>query len=611
MLGEPFVELFVDDSPLSRGLLLASKKLEAWGKATVLAGAAVLALGSAIVLPILAAARQFGNMGEEILEAARKATVAVDVMSALAYAASQSGVSIQELSQGLKFMQRNLFHAAMGSDTARDAFRRAKISMDAMKLMGPAEQLLAIAQAFEHIQDPAKRAGLASAIFGREGVNMLKWMTDGSAAMRGMIKEAYDLGLVISETDALAAREFNRDLRRLGGTLKFMAATVGAAVVPAIMDMIKNILPTLGYIVKWIKQNKELVVLLLNVGVAISAVGAALIGIGGTIYAFGLAFKVLAALISVALIPFKILAFTFLSPLGLLIGVIGGLTYAFFSFTKEGQRAGKVWIDAWNNIAATAKKAWGGIVDAVAAGDLGLAAKIAWAGLKVAWYELIYALTYAWTEFTRNWLYIWNDATDGMAKILIRGWAGALNAIDSMWLASSNSIAKGLAAIWNLFRSADQQIDVGPEIEASERAQRERATRRKETTDRLIRNVEEDAKRRKEREGREAGAVKVAAPEGLADAKAELDRLTKEAADKRAEREAAAKAAALRANLGAGVAGLGGGGEAAGTFNPFAARGLVGGAESIFQKQVNLLEQIKDIQKNALNQLIQGGVFAR
>ena len=65
--GKAFVELFVDNRRLARGLRQASTQLRAWGQSMTAIGARMLAVGTAAAVPIGLATRQFASFEDQML----------------------------------------------------------------------------------------------------------------------------------------------------------------------------------------------------------------------------------------------------------------------------------------------------------------------------------------------------------------------------------------------------------------------------------------------------------------------------------------------------------------------------------------------------------------
>ena len=86
--GAAYVELFVNDSKLVRGLTQASKKLKAFGDAITGWGQKMTAIGAAVTAPLLGSAKAFAEMGDRIAKASARTGVSVETLSELAYAAT-------------------------------------------------------------------------------------------------------------------------------------------------------------------------------------------------------------------------------------------------------------------------------------------------------------------------------------------------------------------------------------------------------------------------------------------------------------------------------------------------------------------------------------------
>ncbi len=89
--GAAYVELFVRDGRLVKGLNAASARLEAFGASITALGARLAGLGVTLALPFLGAAKLFADMGSDMLDMSQRTGVAVEALSELRYAAEQSG----------------------------------------------------------------------------------------------------------------------------------------------------------------------------------------------------------------------------------------------------------------------------------------------------------------------------------------------------------------------------------------------------------------------------------------------------------------------------------------------------------------------------------------
>jgi len=75
--GRAFVELFADDSKLVRGLRRAEKRIKAFGQSVRNLGLKIAGLGTAVLAPLLGAAKAFGSMGDQVAKMAKRTGLSV------------------------------------------------------------------------------------------------------------------------------------------------------------------------------------------------------------------------------------------------------------------------------------------------------------------------------------------------------------------------------------------------------------------------------------------------------------------------------------------------------------------------------------------------------
>ena len=213
--GRAFVELFADDSKLVRGLRQAEQKLKAFGDSIRNMGLKAIGLGSAILAPLGAAAKTFADMGSRMWDMAKRTGVSVEALSALTYAAEQSGAGVDAFENGIRRMQRTLYDAGRGLSTATDALGELGLTIQDLEGLSPEAQFRQLADRLDRIEDPSRKAAIAMTIFGRSGTELLPMLEGGAAALDAYEKHARDLGLIMSTEDAAAADVFGDALSDL------------------------------------------------------------------------------------------------------------------------------------------------------------------------------------------------------------------------------------------------------------------------------------------------------------------------------------------------------------------------------------------------------------
>jgi hypothetical protein len=476
--GRAFVELFADDSRLVRGLRGAETKLKAWGQTITGMGAKILAGGTALAAPLVASTKVFADMGDKLAKASQRTGASVESLSELGHAAEQSGTTFEGLETGLKFLQKNLTDAAQGSREAQETFRLLGLSVSALQQLSPDQQFELIADRLAQIQDPALKTATAMKIFGRSGADLLPLMADGAKGIRALRQEARDLGLVIGNQDAQSAVVLGDTLANLWKVIKQGTFVIGAALAPTLIDLAAAATRLIATGVKWIHENRQLIVTVAKVAAGVVGLGLAFLALGslisGVCSLFGMAAAVIGG-IGTALGAIGAAAAFLVSPLGLVIAGLVGLTAWFVTATDAGQAAVARLTGAFWALGQDATAAFGGIVDALQAGDLGLAMRVAASFLKLEWQQAVAFLQEKWLDFKLGVQRIALDAFFGVLEIAHNAWAGLQTAwldlttflanawtrftafFTKGWNTAQNFVSKGVLKLMKLF---DDSIDV-------------------------------------------------------------------------------------------------------------------------------------------------------
>lgn len=506
--GQAFVELFADDSRLVKGLKAASKRLKAWGQSVMAAGKQMLASGVAAVGGLLGSTKAFARMGDTLQKMSLRTGLSAESLSELGFAAEQSGIDLTMLEAGLRKMQRSIADAASGSQAAQDALAALGLSVKNLTGLSPEEQFKLIADRIARIPDATMRAAAAMELFGRSGTMLLPLMNQGAAGIEALQRQARELGLTISTEDANAAAALTDTLNILWRVLKQGMFVIGSALGPMLKGFAQGAAGVIKRISDWIRENKALVVTVFKVAAAVVAAGAALIALGGVLSALGFAFGTLASIVAgvgTALGVIGTVLGAILSPVGLVIAALASLGGYLLYVSGAGQQALSWLGQQFAALRDTALAAWKGISDALAAGDIGLAARILWLTLKMEWQKGVAWLTDKWIGFKEAFMAVATEAVYGAAKILTSAWAGLQTAwvetvafmskawtiftssLVTGWKTAQNWIAKKFVSLMAMF---DETVDVeGAQRILDEDFQREHR-QRDQATQQQLRDIE-------------------------------------------------------------------------------------------------------------------------
>ena len=258
--GQAFVELFANDNPLRQGLDKARAHLSNWGKSITALGTTIAAGGALLRAPLELSAHLFADMGAEMAAMSARTGVTVENLSALAFAAEQSGVSAEGLEHGLRHLQREIGKAAGGGKEAQQVFQKLGINLKEIGSATGDKQLEMFAAALQKIPEGAQRTAAAMGVMGRNGTMLLPLLNKGAEGIEELKRQAAELGVVMSTESAQAAAAFKHEMAGLWTQLKMVGFTVGSAVAPEISKLIAQIRPAITQAIAWAKENWWIIV---------------------------------------------------------------------------------------------------------------------------------------------------------------------------------------------------------------------------------------------------------------------------------------------------------------------------------------------------------------
>jgi hypothetical protein len=195
---------------------------------------------------------------------AEKLGVGTEFISAMGYAADQTGANLNVLTSGLGTLADNATKAAGGSRQSAASFAAIGVSVvDANGKLKSLEQLLPeIADRFAGIENGAGKAAIANRLFGSSGRELIPMLNQGAAGLGDMTKAAAEMGLVISGDTAKAASQLGDNIGLLKANFMGMATTLAERLLPTLVsitshtDSIVNIVTLLGSVAAAVYAGK-------------------------------------------------------------------------------------------------------------------------------------------------------------------------------------------------------------------------------------------------------------------------------------------------------------------------------------------------------------------
>lgn len=544
--GRAFVELFVEDSRLVRGLRQAQRKLQAFGAAVRGIGLQFTALSAAIAAPLALATRSFIQAGDQLDKMAGRTGLSVEALSELGYAARLSGASLVEVEGAVRVMQRTIGEAAVGSATAAEAFSRLGISLADLQGLNPEDQFTTVALALRNIEDPTERAAAAMRIFGRAGTKLLPLLNN----LEDLRAEAQRLGITMSTQQSKAAAALGDAFDRVRMAVGAVANAVGEALAPVLQDLAGRVLTTIAGFRAWLAENQGLVVSIAKVVAIVGGVGVGLLALGSTVSLLGSLFGGLATAVTAVgavLSALGAVIGALLTPIGAVIAGVTALGVVLLTQTKAGGEA-LAWLgDGFGVLLADATDAWNGIADALVAGNLALAAKVVWAGLKLEWQRGSAFLLDLWDATVGGLAIIFAEGWFGIQEVfwtvvaaIADGWDGLIGGMTRMWNNAVGAIAGTLASLMEMLGIVDEGVTLAVEQETQDRNTRGAGERQNRSQAR-----QQDLSQQSAVRNQVVAAIRQDMAQGMIDrsaevdqARAEFDDLLQQARDARSGAEA-------------------------------------------------------------------------
>lgn len=202
------------------------------------------------------------TLGKQILETtgelrdfAAQTGFGVEALQEWQYASKQAGVDSEAFAGSIGFLNKNL-GALKGNQGTLFAFLKQRGDsgfLSQLRSASPAQALDLLVRKMEKIQDPAARAALATAAFGRSGAVMARLAVEGSASLDKMRERARALGLVMGG-DAVNAVE------SLGDQIDEAKAVIGALGRDILVSLVPGISKATGGLTDWIAANRKMIV---------------------------------------------------------------------------------------------------------------------------------------------------------------------------------------------------------------------------------------------------------------------------------------------------------------------------------------------------------------
>lgn len=425
---------------LEAGLSKAKAQLQALGSSVRNIGIGVGAAGAAIQAPMLLMRNEFAAAGDDVHKMAGRLGVGTSFIQEMTFAMQQSG-------EDAGVLERALLNLSKKTVSLNDAFARGRpllgptaaafkdmgINAKAFAQASPEQQLDMMAEGFAQLEDKTKAGAHGFTLAGKAGAKLGNLFSGGAEGIAALRQEARDLNIVMSESDVILGADLTDATNRFNQQMKAIRVSIGSAVADGFIQFQKQIAPIISSVIKWVKENGHLVKIVLMLGFALTVAGGALIALGVTFASIGAIIGTIGTLLSGAITAISALAagvVALISPFGLLLALIVAGGVALVRYTSVVSVVTSFVKEKFQQILAFAMKVFGGIKDALAAGDIQMAAMILWKALTVIFMSGVVKLREIW---------------EGFRLTAMQTFSGLITGIKTAWVLMTGFIAEKFA----------------------------------------------------------------------------------------------------------------------------------------------------------------------
>jgi len=239
------------------GFKYDNKGLDAFKKGVKVATQATLAIGAAVIGAATGAfifGGKIAKVADETSKFSRQIGIDVEALQELEFAADRQGISNDKLRFSFQFLNRSLAALRRGQGMLQGAFEKSNPELlSQLTLAKDTEAAFEVfVRAVEKAPDTITKAGIANALFGRSGQEMLRIAEAGTKGIRDLRQEYKAFGGVMSRDTAKNAEVVIDKLTNLRAIYTGVKNTLADVLFPVLIRA-GNALEA------WYKSNKKII----------------------------------------------------------------------------------------------------------------------------------------------------------------------------------------------------------------------------------------------------------------------------------------------------------------------------------------------------------------
>lgn len=241
-IGDLAVRVGANTADLEQGMARASRSVKAFGKqarsaanAAAKMGAAAVAAGAAMTAAIYA--KQSKTI-DQLAKTADALNLTTESLQALNHMAELNGVSSESMAKGLRRMEVNLGMAARQGGASAKALEDVGVSIEDIIKLSPDKQIQALSDAIAGVENQSIKASIATDLFGRDGVAMLKVLNQiEKDGLDPTVQKLKDYGIAISRVDAAQVEAANDAFLEAQKVVEGLGNTLTVELAPFVKEL--------------------------------------------------------------------------------------------------------------------------------------------------------------------------------------------------------------------------------------------------------------------------------------------------------------------------------------------------------------------------------------
>lgn len=249
-IGTLVVDAVMRTNKLQRGAGIARKEITSVSNVSRSVGQSMTGLVTkvgAVGAAFLSAAKfvsefnQQANALDRLAKHSSTIGLTAQQLRALRENAELSGISAASLDNNMQRFARRLSEAASGTGSAAKAFKELGLNAQELEGMGLHEAFLSVADSVKGTGGELDKVRIAFALFGREGVDMIRILNQGSEGIKEQERAFEKYAGVIGEDGLQAVQDMNDAWQKLMTSMGGTMAELVASMAPFLKELFESL----------------------------------------------------------------------------------------------------------------------------------------------------------------------------------------------------------------------------------------------------------------------------------------------------------------------------------------------------------------------------------